>query len=342
MKHLDKDLVGYWLRRFLTDYLPVIRNMSRNTVTSYRDSLRQLLEYLSQSGHIVESLRVEDITPDLVADFLHFLESEKKCSIQTRNLRLAAIHSFGNYVATYEPQYLFWYTKLKAIPTKKLSTKETHGKIVPRIMYLEKDEMKTLLSIPDRKTPQGERDYALLMFLYNSGARASEAINVKIRDINWGDNSHSSLVTIHGKGNKSRVCPLWDSTAKLLVPYMKRPADGPVFLNRYGNPITRYGVYEMVTRYAEKAAEIMPSIKDKNVTPHTIRHSTASHLLEAGVDINTIRSWLGHVSVNTTNIYAEVNIRMKSQALKTCEISVKGKSAISVKDKTLLSFLKSI
>jgi site-specific recombinase XerD len=202
--------------------------------------------------------------------------------------------------------------------------------------------MKTLLSIPDRTTSQGTRDYALLMFLYNSGARATEAVNLRIQDIAIGDGTRSALVTIRGKGNKTRVCPLWDSTVKLLQPYMKRNPYEPVFLNRYGNPITRYGVYELVARYAARAAEIMPSISGKNVSPHTIRHSTASHLLEAGVDINTIRSWLGHVSVNTTNIYAEVNIRMKAKALKTCEVFVKGAPKYNPKDKTLIGFLKSL
>lgn len=152
----------------------------------------------------------------------------------------------------------------------------------------------------------------------------------------------SAFATIRGKGNKTRVCPLWDSTVKLLQPSLRRNPDEPVFLNRYGNPITRYGVYEMVSRYVAKAAEIMPSIGDKNVSPHTIRHSTASHLLEAGIDINTIRSWLGHVSVNTTNIYAEVNIRMKAKALKTCEVFVKGAPKYNPGDKTLIGFLKSL
>jgi len=342
MRQTYKELVGYWLRRYLTEYLPVVRNMSRNTIASYRDALRQLLEYVADKGLPPDALRVEDITPDLIMGFLLYLEQVKNCSIQTRNLRLSAIHSFAGYISTSEPQYLFWYTKLKAIPIKKPGPREQDGKVVAGIMYLEKDEMKTLLSIPDKTTPQGARDYALLMFLYNSGARATEAVNLRIQDIVVGDGAHSALVTISGKGSKTRVCPLWDSTVKLLQPYMKRNPDEPVFLNRYGNPITRYGIYEMVYRYAAKAAEIMPSIGGKNVSPHTIRHSTASHLLEAGVDINTIRSWLGHVSVNTTNIYAEVNIRMKAKALKKCEVFVKGTPKYNPNDKTLIGFLKSL
>lgn len=342
MKQSYKELAGYWIRRYLTEYLPVVRNMSRNTIASHRDALRQLLEYVADKGLSPDALQVEELTPSLITDFLLYLEQTKNCSVQTRNLRLSAIHSFAGYISTSEPQYVFWYAQLKAIPTKRLGTKEHDGKAVPKIMYLEKEEMKTLLSVPDKTTSQGTRDYALLMFLYNSGARASEAVNLRVRDIAVGDGVRSALVTIRGKGKKTRVCPLWDSTVKLLQPSLRRNPDEPVFLNRYGNPITRYGVYEMVSRYAAKAAEIMPSIGDKNISPHTIRHSTASHLLEAGVDINTIRSWLGHVSVNTTNIYAEVNIRMKAAALKTCEVFVKGAPKYNPRDKTLLGFLKSL
>ena len=241
MKQADKELVGYWLRRYLTEYLPVVRNMSRNTIASYRDALRQLLEYVVDKGLSPDTLHVEEITPDLITGFLLYLEQTKNCSIQTRNLRLSAIHGFAGYISTSEPQYLFWYTKLKAIPIKRRGPKEQDEKAVPEISYLEKDEMKTLLSIPDRTTSQGTRDYALLMFLYNSGARATEAVNLRIQDIAIGDGTRSALVTIRGKGNKTRVCPLWDSTVKLLQPYMKRNPYDPVFLNRYGNPITRYG-----------------------------------------------------------------------------------------------------
>lgn len=342
MKQSEKELIGYWLRRYLTEYLPVVRNMSRNTIVCYRDALRQLLEYVADNGLSPDMLHIEELTPELVVGFLYYIEQVKNCSVQTRNLRLSAIHSFASYISTSEPQYLFWYTKLKNIPVKRFGLKEQDGKAIPKIVYLERDEIKTLLSMPDKMTDQGARDYALLMFLYNSGARATEAVNLRIQDIAIGNGVQSSLATIRGKGNKTRVCPLWDSTVKLLLPYMKRSPEEPIFLNRYGNPITRFGIYELVSRYAAKAAEVMPSIGEKNISPHTIRHSTASHLLEAGVDINTIRSWLGHVSVNTTNIYAEVNVRMKAKALKTCEVFVKGAPTYNPKDKTLIGFLKSL
>lgn len=342
MKKTDKEWVGYWLKRYLQEYMPTTRNLSRNTITSYRDAIRQLLEYIVSRGKSLDALNIEDISDTLVTDFLLHLETDKCCSIRTRNQRLAAIHSFAEYVATLDPQYMYWLRKLKAIPLKRDVPKKVNGKIVPKIMYLERNEIEALLSAPNKKTQQGSRDYALLMFLYNSGARASEVANLTINDLEIDYPGQMPRVTIHGKGNKTRVCPLWDNTARLLLPYIDRLKTENVFLNRYGEPITRFGIYEMVTRYAKKASWTMPSIKEKNVSPHTIRHSTASHLLEAGVDINTIRSWLGHVSVSTTNIYAEVNMRMKADALKTCEISSSKKGRSWKEDKSLLAFLKSI
>ncbi len=342
MKKTDKEWVGYWLKRYLQEYMPTIRNLSRHTITSYRDAISQLLEYMVSRGKSLDSLNIEDISESLVTDFLLHLETNRLCSIRTRNQRLSAIHSFAEYVAISDPQYIYWLRKLKAIPLKRDFPKEVDGKIVPKIRYLEKNEMEALLSVPDKKRQQGSRDYALLMFLYNTGARASEIANLTINDLEIHYPGQVPRVTIHGKGNKTRVCPLWDNTACLLLPYIDRPKTESLFLNRYGEPITRFGIYEMVTRYAEKASWTMPSIKEKNVSPHTIRHSTASHLLEAGVDINTIRSWLGHVSVNTTNIYAEVNMRMKADALRTCEISNSKKDRSWKEDKSLLAFLKSI
>jgi len=342
MKKTDKEWVGYWLKHYFQEYMPVIRNLSRNTITSYRDAFHQLLVYAATKGFSIGSLRVEEITDTLVCDFLSYLESVKSCSIQTRNQRLAAIHSLAEYIATSDPQYVYWFQKLKSIPVKRNVPREINGRAVPRIMYLEKEEMKALLDAPDRKTGQGSRDYALLIFLYNTGARASEVANLKIGNLETGSSGQVPKVTILGKGDRTRVCPLWESTVKLLLPFINRPKDEYLFLNRYNEPITRFGIYEMVSRHAMKASSVMPSIASKNVSPHIIRHSTASHLLEAGVDINTIRSWLGHVSVNTTNLYAEVNMRMKAEALKTCEIKGMRKGRTWKEDKSLLTFLKSI
>ena len=343
MKNIYNRNLGYWIKHYLLDHLPIVRNLSRNTILSYRDALRQLLNYMSSKKYDIENADVEAITSTIVKDFLVYLEHEMHCSVSTRNQRLAAIHSFASYVASQSPEHLHWYHTLKSIPIKRRQIKEIGGRAVPQIEYLEKDEMQAMLNAPDRRTAQGYRDYALLLFMYNTGVRASEAVSIIIEDLKIGKGISSPYVIIHGKGNKTRSCPLWERTVKTISPLLNRESCAPVFLNRYGNAITRFGIYELVSRYAVKASEIKESIREKHVSPHTIRHTTASHLLEAGVDINTIRAWLGHVSVNTTNIYAEVNLRMKAEALKTCEIGeTSSTKPIWKKDKSLLDFLMSI
>jgi site-specific recombinase XerD len=188
--------------------------------------------------------------------------------------------------------------------------------------YLDKHEIDALLAAPDRRRAQGRRDYSLLLLLYNTGARATEAAQVTVADLSLGT---SPSARFDGKGHKIRTCPLWPHTAKilrgLLGERLDPPRDSPVFLNVRGQQITRYGVHALVARTVDKAAEHVPSLRDKRVSPHTIRHTTAVHLLRAGVDINTIRAWLGHVSLETTNRYAEVDLEMKAQALETCAIT---------------------
>ena len=184
------------------------------------------------------------------------------------------------------------------------------------ITYLEKPEIDALLAAPDQSVSQGARDHALLLFLYNSGARASEAASVRIGDIDW----HARSVRIVGKGSKERRCPLWTNTIEELRRLAgQRPKDAPVFLNRRGEPITRYGIHTMVERYVAKLRATAPQLRGKRISPHVIRHSTATHLLQAGVDINTIRAWLGHMSLDTTNIYAETDLATKKRALATLD-----------------------
>jgi site-specific recombinase XerD len=184
---------------------------------------------------------------------------------------------------------------------------------------MEKDEIDELLRAPNCAIEHGQRDYALLLFLYNSGARATEASGVLIEDLTW-DAAGTGSVKIRGKGRKVRFCPLWKKTMAELRPLIRgRDASNPLFLNRYGDPITRFGIHTLVARHAESAATQVPSLKTKRVSPHTIRHTTATHLLRAGVDLNTIRAWLGHVSLDTTNIYAETDLAMKAKALAACD-----------------------
>ena len=213
--------------------------------------------------------------------------------------------------------------------------------------YLDKPEIDALLAIPDRHRAQGRRDYTLLLFLYNTGARATEAAQLTVADLVLGTAPSARL---EGKGRKTRICPLWSRTAKvlrnLLGARIDGPRESPVFLNVRGQPITRYGVHALVTRIADKAAEAVPSLRAKRVSPHTVRHTTAVHLLRAGVDINTIRAWLGHVSLETTNRYAEIDLEMMAQALETCAVTGPDPAPTNAPgwhaDSELMSFLTSL
>ena len=304
----DIMLIGPWIRRFLLEYLVKERNLALNTRSSYRDMLVLLLSYTT--GDLkkpVDRLAVIDLSPKLIRKFLNHLEQDRQCSITTRNQRLAALHALARFIGENSPEHIEWCTQIRLIPFKKTSK--------PVITYLDKSEMNALLDAPDRGTPQGQRDYVMLLFLYNSGARASEAVKLRIADIDW----YRESVRIIGKGNKHRVCPLWFITMEQLRwTARQRDTDQPVFLNRNGRPITRFGIHTMVERNSLTAITQAPSLASKRVSPHVVRHTTATHLLRAGVDINTIRAWLGHVSINTTNIYAETDLETKARALATC------------------------
>jgi site-specific recombinase XerD len=328
----DKSLLGSWIRRFLMEHLVNERNLAHNTQTSYRDTLALLLPFaVSRIKKPIDRLTIEQITPEIVRSFLAHLEEVRGCSITTRNQRLAAIHALARFVAARSPEHIVWCTSIKTVPFKKGFT--------PSIPYLEKPEMDALLDAPDRHSTEGMRDYALLLFLYNSGARAEEAAKIKVADLDFAD---PPAVKILGKGGKTRLSPLWPLTARTLEPLVsgRLPAES-VFLNRRRQPITRFGIYGLVKRHAREAGKRVPSILAKRVSPHTIRHATAVHLLRAGVDINTIRAWLGHVSLDTTNIYAEVDLEMKSKALAQCEVS-DTKAQKTWHSPGVMAFLKSL
>ena len=335
-RHEKNEYAGYWIRRFLCNYLTDVRNLSANTVKAYRDAIRMLIAHICQSKRMeADSILITDVTPEAIISMLDNVEQKRGCSIKTRNLRLSAFVALAKFVASNSPEHIEWCREIRNIPVKK----------APRtlITYLEKEEMDALLETPDRNTVQGWRDYVLLLFLYNTGARAEEAASLQIKDLYIPKGKGLPIVTITGKGSKKRRCPLWDNTRRELRSLIgKREPDDFVFINRLNQPMTRFGVYEMVTRHAMKLAEKMPAIKEKRVSPHTIRHTTATHLLQAGVDINTIRAWLGHVSVETTNIYAEVNMEMKAKALLNCEIKAKKSKKHWRNDEKLMAFLDSL
>jgi site-specific recombinase XerD len=328
----SRNLVASWVRRFLLEHLIADRNLSRNTQASYRDALALLLPFAAkQVGRTIDHLDVEHLSPEVVRLFLAHVEEERRCSVSTRNQRLAAIHAFARFIGARSPEHLAWCAELTAIPFKKAET--------GTLPYLEKDEMDAVLGAPDHRTSQGARDRALLLFLYNAGARADEAARLTVADLDLGP---SAAVRILGKGNKVRVCPLWASTAAALKALVDgRSGPDPVFLNRRHERITRFGIYALVRRCAARVARRLPSIGAKRVSPHVIRHTTAVHLLRAGVDINTIRAWLGHVSLDTTNIYAEVDLAMKAKALNECSIAEAPRRAWR-RQPGLMAFLKSL
>lgn len=329
----DRLLLGPWLRRFLLEHLIRERNLSHNTQTSYRDTLVLLLQFIhAHCKRPVDRLLIEDVSPQIVRLFLTDLESVRSCSVATRNQRLAAIHSLARFIGLRSPEHLAWSTEVRAIPFKKTAE--------PTIGYLEKADMDAIFRFFNRKTALGYRNYALLLFLYNTGARADEAAQVRVADL---DRGKSPSVRIHGKGNKLRVCPLWPQTAEILKPLITgRGGDDHLFRNLRGAALTRFGIYRLVEQAGIRASCTSPTLRSRRISPHIIRHTTAVHLLRAGVDINTIRAWLGHVSIDTTNIYAEVDLEMKAKALARCEIVAEKRTRPWRSDTTLMAFLKAL
>lgn len=336
----ERHLLGPFVRRFLVEELIADRNLSRNTQMSYRDAIRLLFRFVAQRTSTDPTrATVEQIDAAVIRAFLAHLEDNRGNSIATRNQRLAALHSLFQFIGRLVPDLVEHAAQIQAIPLRR--------SIVPTMTYLDKREIDALLAVPEYRRAQGRRDYTLLLLLYNTGARATEVAQLTVADLNLG---LSPSVRFYGKGRKIRVCPLWKHTVKSLRGLLGSCIDGPeessVFLNVRGQPITRYGIHALVVRTVAKAAETMPSLQRKRVGPHTIRHTTAVHLLRAGVDINTIRAWLGHVSIETTNRYAQIDLEMKAQALETCAITSQNPEFEHIPnwqtDSELMSFLVSL
>ena len=329
----NRLLLGPWIRRFLLEHLIAERNLSHNTQASYRDTVVLLLRFLkARCRKPLENLVIDDVSAQTVSMFLTDLESVRSCSVTTRNQRLAAIRSMARFIGLHSPEHLAWSAEVCAISFKKTTE--------PTVGYLEKADMDAMLQCFDRKTSTGYRNYALLLFLYNTGARADEAAHVRVMDLAL---SKSPAVRIHGKGDKIRICPLWQHTASILKPLIaERADDDSVFRNSRGTALTRFGIYRLVQKAGSRASTPNPTLRSRQVSPHVIRHTTAVHLLRAGVDINTIRAWLGHVSIDTTNIYAEVDMEMKAKALAHCEISTSGSTKTWRSSPTLMAFLKAL
>jgi site-specific recombinase XerD len=305
---MKPDALPSLLRAFFHSWMGHQRNLSPQTVTSYRDSWRLFLRFVSRHlDRPVAKLRLEDLTEIEVLAFLQYVESTKSVSIGTRNCRLAALRSFFRFVAEREPATSSQCAAILRIPTKKASSRD--------VCYLDEAEVAAILRQPNRSTPEGQRDHALFSLLYNTGARIQEALDLRPLDIRF---KAPAQVRLIGKGRKERICPIWDETARLIAALLKRTPrkeDERVFVNRYGQPLGAAGVRYRLGQYVDAAAKSLPILAKKEVTPHTFRHTAGVALVSAGVDVTVIRNWLGHASLDTTNHYARANLETKRMTL---------------------------
>jgi site-specific recombinase XerD len=276
---------------------------------SYRDSVRLFLLYLAdQTGRKVSRLSLADLTCDQVLTFLQSLEAHRHNQVRTRNQRLAAIKGFFDYLARRVPEMLKEAQRVASVPTKRTPPPET--------FFLERDEIQSLFASLPTEGASALRDRALFLFLYNTGARVQEVADLRFKNLEL---DGQQRVHLHGKGDKWRVCPLWKETAELLKRIVaEEKAIDPeraVFTSRHGRALTRFGIFKIVRRHTRHLVSPAPDQIRRRISPHIFRHTSAVHLLEAGVEVNVIRGWLGHVSLETTNRYAEINLRMKQAAL---------------------------
>lgn len=296
------------LQRFFYQRLQQQQHLSARTVASYRDSFRLLFRFAEQHlGRDVNTLCLQDLDVSLVLAFLDHLETHRHNCIRTRNARFAAIRAFLHYVALQEPALLAQVQRVLAIPMKRFER--------PLVGFLSRDEMEAILAAPDASTWTGQRDHLLLLLLYNTGARVSELISIRRDDV---DTQHAQAVQLHGKGRKERVVPLWKRTAQKLdgwIATLSSDRTQPILLNRGGQPMSRSGVEQRLQLAVSQAAANCPTLKERRVSPHVIRHTTAMHLLQSGVDLTVIALWLGHEQITTTHQYLEADLDMKERAL---------------------------
>ena len=324
------------LHAFFHEWMGKQRNLSHHTVCSYRDTWKLFLRFISaRKRREISQLSLTHLQAGEVLAFLEHLETDRKVSIGTRNCRLAAIHSFFAFVAHREPLTIAQCAEIARIPVKKRSR--------PAMCYMDAEEIAAILREPDCSNLEGQRDYALLAFLYNTGARIQEALDVCPRAIRF---ESPAQVELLGKGRKSRICPLWPETIDVLKALLKRQPradDEPIFVNRYGLPLGAPGVRFKLKRYVQAAARDVPSLARKRITPHTWRHSAGVQLVAAGVDVTVIRNWLGHARLDTTNHYARANLETKRKALEQVDPSTKpGRPPRWRRDPELLTWLDSL
>ena len=302
--------LGPILHSFFASHLITVKGLRPASVRSYRDTVRLFLLFTAaDKGCTITRLTLSDLTFDRVLAFLRHLEHDRGNHASTRNQRLAALHCLFDYLARRAPEMLATGQQVAAIPNKRAAPPETR--------FLERDEIEDLLRHLPRDGPLALRDRALVLFLYNTGARAQEAADLRVEHLDLGEHP---LVRLHGKGGKWRTCPLWQQTARLLAallcPAGPPPPPRAAVFCAHGQPLTRYGIYKIIRRHASCFDDPRTG---RQVSPHTFRHTAAVHLLEAGVEVNVIRGWLGHADLGTTNRYAEINTKTKLAALQAAE-----------------------
>ena len=322
------------LQSFFTDRLFRQRRASPNTIAGYRDSFRLLLHFAKERlGKAPSNLMIDDLNVSFISDFLDDLESRRKNSARTRNIRLAAIHSFFQYVALEEPAHALLCQRILAIPTKRHERRP--------IEFLNPEEIDALMAVTDCSSWIGRRDRTMLLLTVQTGLRVSELIGLSCQDIVLGTGAH---VHCQGKSRKHRCTPLRPETAKMLDAWLRErhgcPED-PLFLSTRGGKLSRDAIERLITKYTALAAQTCASFKRKKVSPHVLRHATAMDLLQNGVDRAVIALWLGHESVETTQIYLHADMKLKEKALsRTPPLGVKpGRYR---PDDQLLAFLESL
>lgn len=299
------------LQRFFLEWMMSQKKSSPCTVQAYRDTFRIFIKYMHDEHRTkAASIKMETVDAVTIISFLKYLEDNRKNKRKTINNRLAAIKSFMEYVAFECPEYLGLVRKVKAIPFRNVERKE--------VCYLTKEEIDSLLNACETRTPEGSRDYLMLLLLYNTGIRVSELISIQGKDTVITVNGQCHL-RIMGKGRKERTVPLWKTTSKCLIEYISENQiqNGDFLLSgRNVKHLTRSGVRYRIDCIVKRASTNCPLLKNKSVTPHVFRHSTAMSLLQSGIDISTIAIWLGHESIETTHKYMVADIKLKENALK--------------------------
>lgn len=325
------------IQTFFRRHLLITRGVSPHTLRAYRDAIRALLVFASATARrAVVDLTLDDVGRATVLSFLDDLETRHGNAAVTRNARLAAIHSLYRFIAAEDPAVTAVAQQVLAIPYKRTPARS--------ITCLTRADVEHVLEAVDRSTPRGRRDLALLQFLYNTGARAQEVVDLRLPAVRF---DAPPQVRLLGKGRKERLCPLWTETTALLRAMLKDRAvsvtdDQPLFVNATSRPLTRFGLRHIVRMCIELAARSRPSLAKVRISPHTFRHTTALHLLQSGVELNVVRSWLGHASIETTHAYIEIDLQMKRAALEACQPPDLDSPPPSWREPDLLTWLEAL